>query len=305
MTVQTPGSLDPQAAATIAAWRPRTVSEAAAGFAREVVAAAAPARAQRAKALLFAASRLASFSESVGLGLCAETVLEESVIERFIAQGCDAVSPATRRTLRSNLRALWRAHEADRRPRPIPLGRERAKPPYSDAEIEGYLRLAAAQSTLCRRMRASALICLGAGAGIVAGELRVVRGTDVVRRSGGVVVEVSGARARTVPVLARFHGPLIAAAAFAGEGLIVGGREPGRHNVTDALTRALSSDPSLPRLASGRLRSTWLAETASQVGLQAFMAAAGVVCSQRLGDIAASLPAASEAQMLALLGGAS
>jgi hypothetical protein len=39
------------------------------------------------------------------------------------------------------------------------------------------------------------------------------------------------------------------------------------------------------------------------IGLQGFMAAAGVVCSQRLGDIAASLPQISETQMVALLGG--
>jgi hypothetical protein len=39
------------------------------------------------------------------------------------------------------------------------------------------------------------------------------------------------------------------------------------------------------------------------IGLGAFMAAAGVTCSQRLGDIAAALPRASETEMVALLGG--
>lgn len=293
------------AAQAIARYAPCSLHAAAGSFVREVVAKASPATPARAKALLFAASRLASFSESVGLLLCAETVLQESVIERFIAQGCDAVSPASRRTLRSNLRALWRAHEAHRRPRPIPLGRERAKAPYSDAEIEGYLRLAACQPTDARRMRCQALICLGAGAGIVAGELRGVRGTDVVARSGGVVVEVSGARARTVPVISRFQEPLLAAACFAGERLICGGRDPGRRNVSDALYRALSGDPGLPRLQAGRLRSSWLDRAAQAIGLQAFMAAAGVSCSQRLGDIASRLPKLPEIEIVALLGGSS
>ncbi len=299
------GGMDPlpRVKALIAAYRPMSVSEAAAVFARDVVTAAAPSSPARAKALLFAASRLAAFAESVGLELCPQALLCEATIERFIICATQGFSPASVRTLRTNLRALSQAHEAHRRPRPIPLGRERAKAPYSDAEIEGYLRLAACQPTAARRMRCQALICLGAGAGIVAGELRGVRGSDVVARSGGVVVEVSGTRTRTVPVLARFQEPLLTAASFAGERLICGGRDPGRRNVSDALCRALSADPGLPRLKAGRLRSTWLHQAAQAIGLGAFMAAAGVRCSQRLGDIAASLPALSEPETVALLGG--
>ena len=152
-------------------------------------------------------------------------------------------------------------------------------------------------------MRATALICLGAGAGVIGGELRQLRGCDVVARSGGLVVEVAGKRARTVPVLARFGEPLIAAGAFAGERLIIGGRDPERRNLSDTLSRALCTDPSLPRLQAGRLRSTWLHEAARSIGLQTFMAAAGVSCSQRLGDIAAQLSRASETEMVALLQG--
>ena len=62
-------------------------------------------------------------------------------------------------------------------------------------------------------MRAAGLVCLGAGAGLIRGDLRDVRGTDVACRSGGVVVTVRGARPRTVPVLARYHARLLAAAA--------------------------------------------------------------------------------------------
>jgi len=284
-------------------YRPRGISPAAAGFARGVVGAAAPASAARARALLFAAGRLAGFGERVGLGLEAGVLLHPAAIERFIIAGCEGVSPATRRTLRTNLRALQRAFERYPEPAPLALVRERAKAPYAEAEIVGYLRLAGALSTERRRLRASALVCLGAGAGIVAGELRRVRGSDVVERAGGVLVIVGGRRTRSVPVLARFHEPLLEAGAFAGSGLIVGGREPGRRNITDELCRALSSDPSLPRLDSGRLRSTWLLECARQVGLGAFMHAAGITCSQRLGDLAGQLPGASEPELVALLGG--
>jgi hypothetical protein len=141
----------------ITGWRSATASAPAQAFARAVVARAQPASSARAKALLFAASRLACFGESVGLELSAEMLLDRSVIERFVVSGAGAISPATRRTLRTNLRVLARALEAYPEPAPVALPRERAKAPYAPAEIEGYVRLAAAQSSERRRMRASAL----------------------------------------------------------------------------------------------------------------------------------------------------
>jgi integrase len=297
------GGTDAVIAGAIAGWRSRVLSERAQRFAREAALAAAPRCAPRARALVFAAARLAAFAESVGLELELGVLLSEPVIERFVLVGCEGVSPATRRTLRTNLRALARSLERYREPDPVVLPRERAKPAYSDEQIDGYVRLAACLSTRRRRMRATALICLGAGAGVIAGELRHVRGSDVVARSGGVIVCVSGRRARSVPVLARYRQPLLEAAAFAGETFIVGGREPGRRNLTDELCRALSADHSLPRLESGRLRSTWLVACAERIGLHAFMHAAGIRCSQRLGDLAAELPAATEPELVALLAG--
>jgi integrase len=292
----------PNAWAVIGAYSPPALSCSAAAFAREVVAVAPPRTAARAKALLYAAGRLAAFGERAGLELEPGVLLREAVIERFVLVGCDGLQPASVRTLRTNLRALARACEQFPEPAAVALARERAKRPYCEAEIDGYLRLANAQSTVARRMRASALICLGAGAGIVAGELRHVRGSDVVSRAGGVLVIISGPRARSVPVLARYQDRLLQAAGFAGERLIAGGREPGRRNITDELARALSADSSLPRVQAGRLRSTWLVSCAERIGLGAFMQAAGVRCSQRLGDLAAQLPAASEAELIALLG---
>ncbi|MGH3420960.1 MAG: hypothetical protein ACRDOD_15410 [Streptosporangiaceae bacterium] len=267
------------------------------------MAAAAPGSPARAKAWLFAASRLGCFGERVGLELSAGVLLCEAVIERLMLCGCEGLSPATVRTLRTNLRALARAFEEHPPPLPVALSRERAKLPYSPWEIDGFLRLAACQSTVARGMRATALVCLGAGAGVIAGELRHVRGSDVGCRAGGVLVTVSGTRARSVPVIERYQQPLLAAAGFAGGRLICGGRQPGRHNVTDRLCRALSADAGLPRLEGGRLRSTWLRECARAIGLHALMQAAGITCSQRLGDLAAQLPALSETELVALLGG--
>ena len=131
----------------------------------------------------------------------------------------------TRRTLRTNLRFLARAVVPALAPADTPLPREHAKAPYAPAQIDGYLALAAAQPTAARRMRGTGLVCLGAGAGLIRADLRGVRGTDITGRSGGVIAEVRGGRRpRVVPVLARYHEPLLAAAAFAGTGLVTGGR---------------------------------------------------------------------------------
>jgi hypothetical protein len=123
-------------------------------------------------------------------------------------------------------------------------------------------------------------------------------------RSGGVVVQVRGQRARAVPVLARYHAPLLSAARFAGSALICGGADPGRRNLTNQLVSALDGGSGLPRLDTSRLRATWLADCAELLGLATFMAAAGISCSQRLGDLVAGLEPAGEADAVRLLGAA-
>lgn len=289
-------------AAYIQRWQPSSVSRPAACFARAVVADARPAGRERAKNLLWAAGRLADWAIGLGLDPVPEVLLHPSVIERFTAHA-PALTGVTRRTLRTNLRFLARRVVPGLAPADVPLPRERAKHPYSPAEIAGYLALADAQPTVARRMRASGLVCLGAGAGLIRGDLRRVRGTDVICRPGGVVVQARGARPRAVPVLARYHEPLLASAAFAGDQLIAGGADPARRNLTTPLVTALAGGTGLPRLDTSRLRATWLAGCAQQIGLATFMHAAGITCSQRLGDLLATLQPGSEAEAIALLGG--
>jgi integrase len=295
--------MDAGIAAYIGRWRPSSVSPRAAAFARDVVAATAPGGRERAKNLLWAAGKLADYAIGVGLDPVPEVVLHPSVAERF-TRCAPGLSGVARRTLRTNLRFIGRRAVPHLYPADLPLPRERSKQPYSTAQIDGYLALAGAQPTRERRMRAAGLVCLGAGAGLIRGDLRDVRGSDVACRSGGVVVIVRGARPRTVPVLARYHERLLAAARSAGNGLICGGSDPGRRNITTPLTRALDGGTGLPRLDTSRLRATWLRDLAEQLGLPTFMHAAGISCSQRLGDLIAGLEPAGEAEAVRLLGAA-
>jgi hypothetical protein len=291
------------AAGYIARWRPSSVSPQAAAFARQVVPAAGPGGRERAKNLLWAAAKLAEYAAGLGLEPVPEVLLHPSVIERF-ARCAPGLSPVARRTLRTNLRFIARRAVPHLAPADLPLPRERAKAPYSAAEIAGYLALADAQPALSRRMRAAGLVCLGAGAGLIRADLRAVRGTDVICRSGGVIAAVRSARPRVVPVLARYHDRLLAAAAFAGTGLICGGADPGRRNITNPLITALDGGTGLPRLDTSRLRATWLADCAELLGLATFMHAAGITCSQRLGDLVAGLEPSGEAEAVRLLGAA-
>jgi hypothetical protein len=268
-----------------------------------VIAAVAPGGRERAKNLLRAAGKPADWAIGLGLEAVPEVLLHPSVAERF-TRCAPGLSGVARRTLRTNLRFIGRRVVPQFYPADLPLPRERSKEPYSPAQIAGYLALADAQPAIERRMRSAGLVCLGAGAGLIRGDLRDARGTSVACRSGGVVVTVRGARPRTVPVPARYHARLLAAAAFAGSGLICGGADPGRRNITNPLVAALDGGSGLPRLDTSRLRATWLAGCAETPGLATFMHAAGISCSQRLGDLVAGLEPAGEAEAVKLLGAA-
>jgi integrase len=294
---------DAEVAAYIGRWRPSSVSAQAAEFARDVIGQVAPAGRERAKNLLWAAGKLADYTMPLGMDAVPEVMLHPSSVERF-TRCAPGLSGAARRTLRTNLRFIGRRVVPQFYPGDVPLPRERSKKPYSRAEIAGYLALADAQPTAERRMRAAGLVCLGAGAGLIRCDLRDARGTDVACRSGGVIVQVRGPRARVVPVLSRYQDRLLAAATFAGAGLVCGGAGPGPRNITSPLVAALDGGGGLPRLDTSRLRAAWLADCGEALGLAAFMRAAGISCSQRLGDLVAGLEPGGEADAVRLLGAA-
>jgi hypothetical protein len=291
---------DEQVTAAISGFSPYTVPAGAAAFARRVVAEAHPESPQRARALLWATSKLAEFCIGCGLELEAEVAFHPSVIERFCGPGATRFSGPARRTLRGHLRFMRKRVLGE--VSPVVLSREHAKAPYSKREIDSYLALADAQPTLARRMHAVGLICLGAGAGLMGSDLRCLRGRDVKRRFGGVVVLVGGRNPRNVPVIQRYHERLLESAGFTGDGYLIGGELKDRKNVTTPLIRSLAGGVGLERLSTYRLRSTWLCECATAIGLKAFMDAAGLVCSQRLGDLVGHLPAGDERRAVEILG---
>jgi len=296
--------VDPATAAVIAAYRAVGVPEEAVCLARAVVAAAAPRSTARARSLLWACSRLAGWAQTVGLGLVPEVVLHPSTIERFVAVGMGSASPTARRTARTNLRFVAVRAVGGGSPPPLPLPRQRATIAYTEAEIDAYMALAAAQPTASRRHRLGGLLCLGVGAGLSGEDLRHVTGRHVQRHGDAVVVIVEGRRRRVVPVLARYHHALQAAARFAGDGYITGGVGPWRHNITNGVVASVAGGIDLPPLQLSRLRATWLATQAARLGLAALFTAAGFTHSQHLCDLVARLPTPTTEELIARLGGA-
>lgn len=74
--------------------------------------------------------------------------------------------------------------------------------------------------------------------------------------------------------------------------------------MTTRLISSLAGGAGLPPLDTSRLRATWLRECAELLGLATFLHAAGISCSQRLGDLVAGLQPAPEAAAVALPGAA-
>jgi hypothetical protein len=66
---------------------------------------------------------------------------------------------------------------------------------------------------------------------------------------------------------------------------------------------SLARNSDLPALETGRLRSTWLLTCAEEIGLRGFLTAAGIVCSQRLGDLLRGSEPPEETALVALLQG--
>ena len=215
---------DPAVAEAIEGFSPRTVSGAAAAFAREVTAQAKPESPNQAKAYLFAASRLGAFCESIGLELTATVALHPSVVERLCHPETTAMS----------LDAPHGAHQ--------PAGHRPGARVWAAA---GVARARTGQGSLLES-RDRLLPLLGrrpadrvaphagerprvplGGCGLMGADLKAVCGADVIARSGGVVVCVrAGRRPRVVPVLSNYHDRLLAAAHFAGDRLVIGGTSP-------------------------------------------------------------------------------
>jgi hypothetical protein len=192
-----------------------------------------------------------------GIPLDVELVLDPDTVERFCSTGLKKTP--SRGSYRATLRRLGRelTTKAPWDPRPEPMPARKLSPPYPAAEMKTLWRDITRQSTPRRRRATKALYLLGAGAGLDGRWARKVRGTDVRRVDGVVLVSVGSPRPRDVPVLKEYEEDLLALAAEAGEEYLVGGRTTHRNRTNEIVARFEDGHAHL-KLDPKKLRSTWI-----------------------------------------------
>jgi len=248
--------------------------------------------------------RLASWCVRQGIALDFEAALDPDTVERFVTLGMER-GPA-QGTYRSLLRRLGPAltRRAPWEPRPKPVSRRHIAVPYTPREL-GLLRADAEhQSTAQRRQIATALIALGAGAGLDARWALDVVGEDVSVGDSVVRVRVRASIPRVVPVLAAFEDEVLGLARLApGNEPLVGCRPRGRNRANN-LTARIALGSGTPPLLLSRLRSTWLV-THLQLGtrLPELASAAGLAGITVLSDLLAEVEPLDEAEAASMLRG--
>src|SRR5207245_2379725 len=106
------------------------------------------------------------------------------------------------------------------------------------------------------RSRTTALIALGAGAGLDGRWVPRVTGRDVVALGDGLGVRVGPPNERTVPLLATFEVDLQHVAQEHDAEFLLGGN--GGKNAVARVARRFQAPPGIVTLSSPRLRNTWL-----------------------------------------------
>jgi integrase len=198
---------------------------------------------------------LGRFSSGQGWGQ--SPPLCPTVVEAFVVGGLSGRAPSTKGTYRSVLRSLG---GAGRPGRATAFPGSPAKVPYNGRERQELWAIAAAQRQGWRRRSALALLALGIGAGLRAGELAAATGEDVVVRQSGVVVRAGAGR--IVPVGGPYARTLAELAKEAGPGYLFcpGGADRGYKNFVNNFCYTLEADPAAPGLSSGRARSSFICD---------------------------------------------
>jgi integrase len=180
------------------------------------------------------------------------------VAEAFVVAGLPGRAASTKGTYRSVLRSLGASATPSAA---SAFCASPARAPYSAQERAELSALAASQRQAWRRRSALALLALGMGAGLRAGELAAAVGDDVMRQPGGGVAVRVGA-GRVVPVGGRYSKTVAELAGQAGPGYLFcpGGADRAYKNFVNNFCYTLEADPAAPRLSTGRARSSFICD---------------------------------------------
>lgn len=228
--------------------------------------------------------------EARGVELSVPGVWAPAQVEHTLAVGVSAWSPRSRTTMAAPLRRISRNLVPLGQPlRPVQWTRNSAQAPYATDELATLVETVTTLAAPKWRGRASLLLALTAGAGLIDADLRVLRPESVLTGPGPVrvVVPDTVSRGRTVP----FHRDLADLAAQAHALVLThdpqqrrnaGPNDAGSpvlfaaHHVSSRLWEQVAW-PHGARPTARRLRATWSALVlASGCGLPAYLRAAHI-----------------------------
>lgn len=245
----------------ILAYRPKridpTMWEAVRLIVAEIVVASAPASPEHAQHRLLPVARLAAWAHGQGVPLDPAVLLSERVVEEWarqaLAAGESNGSVATYRSILRTVASLVAPTPAMLRPTAT-ISRTGGAAPYTAAEELSLRRAVTGQRTPVYRATGCLLFGLSRGAGLISGDLRLLRGGDVVDEGDGIRIDVAG---RTVWVLEEFCDIVrIGLSVDRGDGWLLAGRKGQRRNIGEYIDR-FTVPADTPRLNLSRCRATW------------------------------------------------
>jgi hypothetical protein len=238
-------------------------------FVRRVVRTADPKTEAAAYMWLRATSDFIAWCLSEGYELSAEVMFTEPKVERYILVGISALDMKTKAEFRAALHQVGRrvTRRAPWQPLPVDLGRRKPLAPYSASELDLVLKALSVQATDIRQRAGLAVAAFIYGAGLQTEEMFYVTASDVRRLGNTYVVQVSGVRRRTVPILPKARPCVRELLELGIEEPLVSERRGHRRTIAGALVEMLEMPPKAPTLSFNRLRTTWLV-TVARAGLR-------------------------------------
>ena len=242
---------------------------------------------------------LARFAAGQGILASPAGLLDHDVVEAFCVRGCAGRASSTCGTYRSVLYQLAGRVHGEPGQRATPFAGARAPAPYSAGERADLAAAARAQRDAGRRSSALAMVVFGVGAGLRPGELAALRGSDVCRGGGRVVVRVPAGGGRAVPVAPAYPGRASELARRAADGFVFrpGPADRGYKNFVNGFARSLAWDPDAPALSVSRARSSFICDhLAAGTPLHDLLAITGIAEAESLARYARHVPGVSRSK---------
>lgn len=232
---------------------------------------------------------LAGYALERGKQLTAAQVLTTEFIDEYVRLGMAGQDERLQTRRRGILLNLARqANPGPTAPAKLPaIARSAVRPPYTPSELAQIVRVCAGQPTarLCRDL--SAVVGMGAGAGLDSIDQRGIQVGHVadLGPARGLEIHVQQPRPRIVPVRASLEHLLRVAIEDRPHDELLIGVKPDRRN-TAAAVIARAALYRVPHIEPARLRATWIADLMTDsVPLGVLLQAAGLLSARTLADL--------------------